>query len=97
MAKEWLECEDVIFADSLLSLQGEIHTLAARGRVVNARLNIRELLAPMLYEGPTPPTVQTLFSMMRSVSAAKQSLELLGEKLSLLAAELSLATEGGVA
>ena len=97
MAKEWDRGEDQCFAPSLFSLQGEIQTLAARGRVVNARLNVREFIAPLLFDGVSPPTVQALFSMMRSVSSARESLELLGEKLLLLADELSLTAEGGVA
>ncbi len=97
VAKEWTKGADESFAPSLLSLQGEIHTLAAHGRVVNARLNVREIIAPMLFLGVSPQAAEALFSMMRSVSAARQSLDLLLEKLSLLADELSLTAEGGVA
>jgi len=97
VAKEWTEGIDESFATSLFSLQGEINALAARGRVVNARLNVREIIAPMLFLGVSPQSAETLFSMMRSVSAARHSLDQLLKKLSLLADELSLTVEGGVA
>lgn len=96
MAKEWCREEDGSFVASLFSLQKEIQTLATCGREANARLNIRELIAPMLFMGVSPLAEETLFSMLRSILIARQSLDVLSEKLSLLASELSLVEGGGV-
>ena len=96
MAKETCRENSAVFADSLFSLQKEIQTLAAYGCEANARLNVRELIAPMLFFGVSPAAKQTIFTMLRSVLATRQSLAMLSEKLSLLAEELSLGAEGGV-
>ena len=96
MAKESCREENLVFADSLFSLQKEIQTLATCGCEANARLNVRELIAPMLFFDVSPVARQTIFAMLRSVLVARQSLAVLSEKLSLLAEELSLTTEGGV-
>ena len=51
VAKEWSECEDGFCADAPAFLKREIHALAARSRTLSARLNVRELIAPMLFLG----------------------------------------------
>ena len=95
MPMEWMAREEEDFEDSLFSLQGEIQALASRGRAVNVRLNVRELVAPLSFGGPSGASARALTSMMREVSAMRGHLSQLSEKLLLLAKELF--PEGGVA
>ena len=97
MAKEWSECEDGFCADAPAFLKREIHALAARSRTLSARLNVRELIAPMLFLGVSQASEASLCSAMQAISDARENLASLEEKLSLLLSELSPAFEGGVA
>ncbi len=95
MPAEWMAREEEDFVDSLFSLQGEIQALANRGRAVNVRLNVRELVAPLSFGGVSEVSVRALSTMMREVAAIRAHLSQLAEKLSLLAGEIF--AEGGVA
>ena len=96
MPTEWVAYEDGDFFGSLFPLQEEIHTVVHHIRAANVRLNVRELIAPMLFLGEMPITERSLSCMRSAVAAARQDLALLEEKLSLLASELALAVRGGV-
>ena len=96
MPAEWVAYEDGDFFGSLFPLQEEIHTVVHHSRAANVRLNVRELIAPMLFLGEMPITERSLSRMRSAVAAARQDLALLEEKLSLLASELALAVRGGV-
>lgn len=89
MPKEWIAGEEEAFVDSLFSLQEQIHHLADRGRALDVRFNIRELLAPLMFMGAVTISAQALSSMMGDVAVARRHLSLLSEKLALLAAEIS--------
>ena len=96
MPAEWVAHEDSDFFGSLFPLEEEIHTVVHHSRAANARLNVRELIAPMLFLGEIPITERSLSCMRSAVAAARQDLALLEEKLSLLATELTFADRGGV-
>lgn len=88
MPKEWVAGEEESFVCSISALQEQIHALAACGRAANVRLNVRELVAPLLFSARKPVSEKVLSAMMGDVVAAQRHIALLAEKLSLLAAEL---------
>ena len=96
MPTEWVAYEDGEFFGSLFPLEKEIHTVVHHSRSANVRLNVRELVAPMLFFGEAPITERSLSRMTRQVAAARRDLALLEEKLILLATELSCTVGGGV-
>ena len=49
MPTEWVAYEDGEFFGSLFPLEKEIHTVVHHSRSANVRLNVRELVAPMLF------------------------------------------------
>ena len=97
MAKEWSEYEEGFCADAPAFLNREIHALAARSRTLSARLNVRELIAPMVFLGVSQASAASLCSAMHAISDARENLASLEEKISLLLSELSPVLEGGVA
>ena len=97
MAKEWSESEEDFGIGSPALLKREIHALAARSRTLSAQLNVRELIAPMLFLGVSQVSAEALFSSVHAISDARKSLASLEEKIFLLLTELSLVSEGGVA
>ena len=96
MPTEWVAYEDGDFFGSLFPLEEEIHTVVHHSRAANVRLNVRELIAPMLFLREMPITARSVSCMRSAVAAARQDLALLEEKLSLLATELTSGVRGGV-
>ena len=97
MPAEWGTYEDSGFFCSLFPLEEAIRTVMHHSRTANVRLNVRELLAPILFCGEAPITVRSVSRMAKEVADAKSELTLLAEKLLLLQEELSLGNRGGVA
>ncbi len=97
MPTEWACYEEGCYFGSLFPLEEEIHTVVHHSHTANVRLNVRELIAPMLFCGKAPITERSVSRMASEVAAARRELALLAEKLSLLRSELSLADRGGVA
>ena len=95
MPAEQVTYEDSDFFGSLFPLQEEIHTVVHHSRAANARFNVRELIAPMLFSGEIPITKRSVFCLRRAIATARQDLALLEEKLSLLATELASVARGG--
>ncbi|MBP3605518.1 MAG: hypothetical protein J6J66_02855 [Clostridia bacterium] len=97
MPTEWANYEDNGYFCSLEPLEKEIQSFLHCSRTANLRLNVRELIAPMLFCKEAPITERALARMESEVALAESELAILAEKLLLLRTELSMHTRGGVA